>query len=412
MSILTNANNLIITGDFSRETLLRSCAALHNLQTRDGYRSVHVDLRGVTKCFATEMLPFATHCRDLLHAGVDTVLELPDDPLLARLFKNSNWAYLIDPQQYEKSSYVSNKHIPAAIYTSADTHYQAVNEIVDKLLGLLEGFTRDQLAALEWAVNEITDNVLNHASSAVGGIVQLTTKSKSNVVEFVVCDAGVGIPRTLREAHKDLTSDVAALDRAIREGVTRNRSTNMGNGLFGSFRLAQLSDGYFSIHSGYARLDFNQKDGLRVSQLASPYSGTAIVCGINTAKPDILAEALSFRGTKYVPSNSYVDRLIENSGASVMLKEISQSFGSRDAAKPVRVRLENLLAASPAQIEVRLDDVALISSSFADEVFGKLFAQLGPVAFMSRVKISGANTIVSRLIDRAITQRLVLGDKP
>jgi anti-sigma regulatory factor (Ser/Thr protein kinase) len=32
---------------------------------------------------------------------------------------------------------------------------------------------RQQLKALEWALNEITDNVLNHAESPTGGIVQI-----------------------------------------------------------------------------------------------------------------------------------------------------------------------------------------------------------------------------------------------
>jgi hypothetical protein len=201
------------------------------------------------------------------------------------------------------------------------------------------------------------------------------------------------------------------LDRAIRGGVTRDRKTNMGNGLFGSFRLAQLSDGYFSIYSGYAILNFTRKSGLQVSQQVIPYSGTAIVCGISTAKPDILAEALSFRGERFTPGYSYVDKLVETGGAVITLKDESKSFGSRDVAKPVRVKIENLLTASPNQIELRLDDVALISSSFADEVFGKLFVQLGPITFMNRIKISGGNTIVRQFIDRAITQRLAAGAK-
>jgi hypothetical protein len=62
-------------------------------------------------------------------------------------------------------------------------------------------------------------------------------------------------------------------------------------------------------------------------------------------------------------------------------------------------------------MEVKLDDVALISSSFADEVFGKLFAQLGPTTFMNRIKISGGNTVVRQLIDRAITQQLAIAGK-
>jgi hypothetical protein len=216
----------------------------------------------------------------------------------------------------------------------------------------------------------------------------------------------VGIPKTLRDAHTEITSDVMALDKAIREGVTRNRTTNMGNGLYGSYRLAQLSDGYFSIYSGYAILNFNSKSGLRVTQQLVPYSGTCIVCGISTQNPDILGEALAFKGTPYIPAHSYVDRLTELGDAVINLKDESRSFGSRDSAKTVRIKIENLLQACTGCIELKLDGVALISSSFADEVFGKLFAQLGPIAFMSRIKISGGNTVVRQLIDRAIKQRL------
>jgi hypothetical protein len=260
-------------------------------------------------------------------------------------------------------------------------------------------------------VNEITDNVLNHASSPIGGAVQLTTKSKSNIVEFVVCDAGLGIPRTLREAHPHLTSDSQALDAAIREGVTRNKTTNMGNGLYGSFRLANLSSGYFSINSGFAILKYNKARGLHITQEQIPYGGTAIVCGISTANPDILSEALSFRGKPYSPGFSVVDRIIDLEGAVIKLKDEVKSFGSRDAAKPVRIKIENIISACSNQLEIDLNDVALISSSFADEVFGKLFSQLGPINFMQRVRISGGNRIVRQLIDRAITQRLATETK-
>ena len=161
-----------------------------------------------------------------------------------------------------------------------------------------------------------------------------------------------------------MTSDVAALDKAIREGITRDRTTNMGNGLFGSFRLAQLSGGYFSIYSDYASLEFTPKGGLQISTQAIPFSGTTIACGISTAKPDILAEALSFRGQRYTPGYSYVDKLVEEAGPILALKAESKFFGSRGVAKPVRVKIENLLAASPNPIEINLNDIGLISSSF------------------------------------------------
>lgn len=53
------------------------------------------------------------------------------------------------------------------------------------------------------------------------------------------------------------------------------------------------------------------------------------------------------------------------------------------------------------------DPVPLISSSFADELVGKLFADLGPWAFGARVGNVGMKTVVYGLIDKAITQRVV-----
>ena len=188
-------SSLIISGVFDREALQRSCAALYRVKEQ-GYGSVNIDMRTVTRGFAADLLPFATRCRELLVIGVDTLLELPEDAALSRLFKNSNWAYLIDPRQYDQSQYFSDKHIPAVSYADADSHFQAVDQVVDKLLSSLEGFSRDQLAALEWAVNEITDNVLNHASSAIGGSLLST---------LTVLPAAGRLFRSLRQAQAEST---------------------------------------------------------------------------------------------------------------------------------------------------------------------------------------------------------------
>lgn len=69
----------------------------------------------------------------------------------------------------------------------------------------------------------------------------------TNLVSFYVAE--VGIPATLRRAAPSISSDSAALDRAIREGVTRNSLTNQENGLFGTFKCCEVSRGTFSIFS-------------------------------------------------------------------------------------------------------------------------------------------------------------------
>jgi hypothetical protein len=57
-------------------------------------------------------------------------------------------------------------------------------------------------------------------------------------------------------------------------------------------------------------------------------------------------------------------------------------------------------------IEFDFSGVPLVSSSFADEVFGKLFVDLGAMDFMKRCTFKAVDPTVRRLIDRAISQRM------
>lgn len=67
------------------------------------------------------------------------------------------------------------------------------------------------------------------------------------------------------------------------------------------------------------------------------------------------------------------------------MKTEAISFGSRAAAKPVKTKLQSLAAMCPQQkIYIDFAGIPVISSSFADEVLGKLFLELGPVAFTQK----------------------------
>ncbi|MCY4132921.1 MAG: STAS-like domain-containing protein [Nitrospira sp.] len=83
--------------------------------------------------------------------------------------------------------------------------------------------------------------------------------------------------------------------------------------------------------------------------------------------------------------------------------------GSRQGGKRIRGMIENLLR-ERRPVNIDFDGVGVISSSFADEVFGRLFVEMGPYDFMTRIKICNADPTVKGLIDRAIMQRTRLGN--
>lgn len=53
-----------------------------------------------------------------------------------------------------------------------------------------------------------------------------------------------------------------------------------------------------------------------------------------------------------------------------------------------------------------MDDVAIISSSFADELFGKLMLEMGAVDFSRLLKFEGINPFCKSIVDISIAQRI------
>lgn len=346
-------------------------------------------------------------------SGVSFQMVPPSDKQFANLFKNTNWGYFLDPMKFAPSTFKGHTRVPATQYQNPTEQQAAVNRIVNVMLGAIPELERSDFAAFEWAVNELTDNVLVHSGSPVGGLVQVSTFAKFRKrVQFVVADAGVGIPASLRGGHPDVGSDTAALDRAIREGVTRDPSIGQGNGLFGSYQICSKSKGEFLVDSGHARLRFHPNTGLSIGNQSIPYSGTLVVATIDFSDPRLLEDALSFKGVKYTPVDYVETKYSTNAAGDIRfrLTEECPSFGSRVSGKPVRNKLSNLLKmSSNGTIWVDFAGVPLLSSSFADEAFGKLFLSVGPVKFMQRVRLHNMMETVEGLVNKAIAQRMQVG---
>ena len=264
------------------------------------------------------------------------------------------------------------------------------------------------MRAIEWSINEITDNVLNHSESNVGGIVQVTNHIRSEQIEFTVCDCGLWIPATLRAWHKEIKSDQEALGRAIREGITRASSLGQGNGLYGTWRITRKSLSNFQIYSNYATLQSNDSS-VSVGGSDIPFSGTLVTARIGYGEEIDLSDALVIRGKPHTPSD-YIDHHFEedqDGNRSFVLLDESDGFGSRSAGGSVRQKLENLVRCiNERRVLNDFSGINLVSSSYADEVFGELFLELGPIKFSKSIEFRKIDPLVRDLVDKAIVQRM------
>jgi anti-sigma regulatory factor (Ser/Thr protein kinase) len=402
VSIYFDSNLIRFDGALESGDIFRFSQILHAVQKR-GYSSAILDFTNVTLVFETFMVPAIALCRNEM-AEMKFSIRSSSPERVRSLFHNSNWNYLLNPVEYDESTFAGTQHLPAQSYRTGEEQKGLVDRMMDVILGSLV-LQRKNLAALEWSINEITDNVLNHSQSRFGGVIQASTFSQTNSVEFVVADAGIGIPRSL-----GIKDDRQALARAIQEGVTRDKKNNQGNGLYGSYRVAAISGGRFEIHSGKATLLSQGVDKVKTSeQLNRVFHGTSVSSKIVCSNESLIEQALVFKGQIYHPSNDYLEahyELGDERQYVFLLKKEAPGFGTREAGRIVGIKLANLLL-SDQEYNIVLDfsDIGIISSSFADEAIAKPYVQLGPTAFISRVNFRNIDRTIRALIDRAILLR-------
>jgi hypothetical protein len=366
------------------------------------------------------MCPLICQLEVLRQAGCSFALELPQGERQKRLFLNTNWAHLVSPEQFDEYESPTPLHLPATWYDAA-TQNEIVTRIVEIAMRSME-IERPVLSGLEWSVQEITDNVLVHADSPVPGLVQVVTQRENRRVGFVVADAGRGILASMREGFPGLRDDEEAIGEALKQGVTRNPEIGQGNGLAGTLRVAVHSNGSFSVLSGRALLSVyadpaTGEYGDHHSRLppSQRYQGTLVTADLDTSAPLRLEDAFGFQSPDWEPYD-LIDSVYTSSDGRMLtlnLSEETAGFGSRAAGQQVRTKCLNLLRGDP-RLPLVLDwtGVPLVSSSFADEAIGKLYADLGPLAFGSRIHNINMEPLVRSLVERAMVQRMAQSASP
>lgn len=385
---------------------------MHDAVNR-GHRSMTLDFSACHTAYADAMLPIICLLDHRRERGNTFAVVLPESVTLRNLFRNSNWAHLIDPAE-PPIDLQHRLHLAASRYLDHKGQQDLVNAVLGVVLNNL-ALQRDHIAGLEWALNEITDNVLNHSRSASGGLVQVNTFHDDHKVKFVVADAGRGIPAAMREAFPQIGDDAAAIAESVKAGVTSVPDSGQGNGLAGTLRIAKYGEGSFKISSGDACLNVyrdprtNQYRTMKTRvRRGFTFPGTVVMFEISTNVDFAIEDALALGGVRSAPITDVVD-LQYSSGDTLRIRLSGEAlgYGTRHAGVELRRKCLNLLNAEPSKrLILDWSGVPLISSSFADEAVGKLFVELGPMVFAARVSNVGAESLISSLLDRAVLQRV------
>lgn len=186
----------------------------------------------------------------------------------------------------------------------------------------------------------------------------------------------------------------------------------MGNGLYGLMRVVGLNSGEMEIRSGRGRMTFtgSKLDGEYI--LSGPvldpngHRGTTVDWQLDVSRPVSLSKALGMK-----QPNMRLERIEDEEGEHrVHVSEFEEGLGSRRSAEQIRIKLLNYLSEGAPRLVLDFTGINVISSSFADEVLGKLALQMGLVQFINRFRLDNMTDTVEVIVNRAIQQRIAEGD--
>lgn len=401
-------NTIEITGKVNSFNVKDFCAAI-SLHRANQSKRLTIDFSRVTNAYPNGMLPIISTVNLLRHEGHEIYIKLPQNDNTRTLFRTVNWAHYLSPLQFEISESQHDRHLVTRFFRDEVEQKKAVDDFMDVILRNIE-LPRSIISGLEWSINEITDNVLNHSNSPVGGLVEATTYPKNGIIAFAVADSGRGILNSLKEGIPSLRTDIQAMGEAVKHGVTRNPKFGQGNGLAGSLRVTTLTGGSFEITSGAGRLLTTTEETVRnPRKYFQSYQGT-LVCGQVLLKKDFsISEALNFGNEEYTPVDM-IEMQYEMDDKDCLLlsmKNETTGYGTRRSGLQIKTKIMNLIAAEPTYpLIIDWSGVPVISSSFADEVIGKLFIKLGAMAFSAKVRNINMEKLIQNLLDKAVAQRL------
>ena len=371
------------------------------LEQLSDVQEIVLDFQRVQVAYSNGMVPIiATLVR--YYPSIHIEIVRPNDDAVHSLFKRTGWYHFLDkedrlldrsPEHYDNFNLIRFSN-DDELNTTNKQIFDWVLQSVEMAKGLPDSF--------HWITNELAGNVLDHSETNDGWI-QVTVFPDNHQIAIVICDTGVGIRATMQRAFPDIKTDLQALEKAITKGVTSNPDIGQGNGLAGSIEVARANEGLIHIISGSGRL-ISYEDEFRSQEMSVSYPGTMVEFQLKTNKSVQLDNALWGRPTVGYFEMKYED---DFGNLDLRLKDYAPTFGNRPTGRKIRTMLENMLESNPGQsINVDFDGVDMITSSFADELFGRLAIQLGIWQFGQRVRPRNVNALCFGIINNVIEQRI------
>jgi anti-sigma regulatory factor (Ser/Thr protein kinase) len=157
-----------------------------------------------------------------------------------------------------------------------------LDECITEMIPLLHADPK-KVEPIRYVISELVRNVMEHARAKEGALVCAQYYQKTNTIRIGVSDTGVGIRRSLNQAHPEVKTHMEAIRKAMMPGISGTTRQdwgtdfNAGVGLFFIKAIAQVNRNFFMIYSGNAlykllKVDKNKKVALHADPFEDKHS--------------------------------------------------------------------------------------------------------------------------------------------
>lgn len=383
-------NHVKVVSDFIREL---------NNAIDQGYKSIDIDFRSVSnQFFPCAIVPISGIIEELKSRNFE--VEVLHHPLTRKMG-------IEQPETYSGD----DSHIFNRVWKFDKTNYAMLGNDFIRGLTKEDQFSPNALTFIDWALNEVIDNVLNHSGKDCGLVMgQIHPSSKH--ISFCVFDSGMGMKASFLAGglYKPRTQ-ADAISMAIQEGVTSDKSKGQGNGLFGLHSLVKQGDGRLNITSGYGGYSYQNNNCRTYDNLPSFRKlnrFTTIDFIIDYAADYSVENVLQFNGKPYKPTCLRIEKMEDERGnIPFKIRELGDGTGTRSAAIRIKNQIMNILSEEPRNIILDFEGIGTISSSYSDELIAKLLVDLGLFQFNQLIRIRNLNETQQTILQRSVIQRII-----
>jgi anti-sigma regulatory factor (Ser/Thr protein kinase) len=173
---------------------------------------------------------------------------------------------------------------PCQRFYDANDYHRVALDLTDALAERCSTDSRSR-ASIRIALDELSENVVHHAESPVGGVAAAQGYPRKHEFEIGIVDLGIGIRQSLTKnpAYAEIPDDVTAIETAMQPRVTSTPERNAGIGLFVTRLLLRANGGVLAIRSGRGAIYTGASERTIVREVSFP--GTMVALRARTDRP-------------------------------------------------------------------------------------------------------------------------------